>query len=817
MPDSLGSAVLDLTVDTKGFSRGLRSAEGEAKGFTSRTGGMFKSLGKAGLVGGAIAGVGALTAVVKVGIGEFKESTKVAAQTAAVLKSTGGAAGVSAKQVDSLATSIMNYSGIDDEAVKSGENLLLTFTNIRNEVGKGNDIFTQATKTLADMSVSLGQDTKTSAIQLGKALNDPIKGVTALQRVGVSFTAGQKEQIKALVGSGKSMEAQKLILKELNKEFGGSAEAAGKTLPGQLEILKQKFNNFAGDLVAKTIPILQQAIGWLKDHWPEIQAAIQQWWTNVKPILAALGDLIAAVAPIVKKMFDALLPVMRDFAQVIKGVVEVVAALLSGDWSKAWEGAKDIVFGVLNGIKDYLVAVPQLWWAAFGNVFDSVFVQPFQNAWNAVSSWVKEHWVGIVVGMVAGLPILAFKKLYETWGSDFVAKLQTEFGKVGTWISSTVAAWAGFIGALPSRILDFGASLLSRIQTVFSGGAVGGWIVGRVTEWAGFIADLPGKIADFGKSLLEKITGFVTNAGIGTWLSGKVDDFAGFFGGLPDKIASALKDGSQAALGKIKGWFSDLFGWLPGWAKDILGIKSPSTVFTEIGEHIVGGLIKGLGNMAGALKDKAAEVIGTPIDWAKKEIASIAGKLGAGGARGNVNVGFELFQKLSDQGNWGWTGSDWSALVALWNQESGWNQFAKNPSSGAYGIPQALPPTKMPAEAQEAGGSSVTAQIIWGLNYIRQRYGDPDTAWGGYYPRGGWYAKGGIFDRPTIIGVGEAGPEAVVPLSKGLGKPAGDLHVHVHAQTVIGGNLDQVAKDLAQPIRRELIRHSQRNAGHLFA
>ena len=68
-----------------------------------------------------------------------------AAQTNAVLKSTGGIAGVTSKNVDDLAKSMLNLTGIDDEATQGAENLLLTFTNIRNVVGKGNDIFDQAT------------------------------------------------------------------------------------------------------------------------------------------------------------------------------------------------------------------------------------------------------------------------------------------------------------------------------------------------------------------------------------------------------------------------------------------------------------------------------------------------------------------------------------------------------------------------------------------------------------------------------------------------------------------------------------------------
>src|SRR5262245_40276940 len=152
---------------------------------------------------------------------------------------------------------------------------------------------------------------KSSAIQLGKALNDPVKGVTALQRVGVSFTKGQKDQIKALVDSGRTMDAQKLILKELNKEFGGSAEAAGKPVPGQNSILKERFNNFSGDLVAKTIPILQKTIGWLRDHWPEIRAAFLQMWAAVQPALVAFGELVATVAGLIQKHWGTIGPILQ--------------------------------------------------------------------------------------------------------------------------------------------------------------------------------------------------------------------------------------------------------------------------------------------------------------------------------------------------------------------------------------------------------------------------------------------------------------------------------------------------------------------------
>ena len=91
---------------------------------------------------------------------------------------------------------------------------------------------------------------------------------------------------------------------------------------------------------------------------------------------------------------------------------------------------------------------------------------------------------------------------------------------------------------------------------------------------------------------------------------------------------------------------------------------------------------------------------------------------------------------------YGWnTGTQWSDLVSLWNQESGWNNVAENPTSHAYGIPQALPWTKMPQAAwpPRAGGrADPTAQIGWGLSYIKSTYGSPSGAWA-HEQANNWY------------------------------------------------------------------------------
>jgi hypothetical protein len=86
----------------------------------------------------------------------------------------------------------------------------------------------------------------------------------------------------------------------------------------------------------------------------------------------------------------------------------------------------------------------------------------------------------------------------------------------------------------------------------------------------------------------------------------------------------------------------------------------------------------------------------------------------------------KIGKELADTFGWG-TGLEWSALLELWNRESSWSNTARNPSSGAYGIPQALPPDKLPppGQAPPVGTSDARSQIAWGLNYIESRYRTP--------------------------------------------------------------------------------------------
>lgn len=209
-----GKSIRGFGKDVSSASRTMKLANGVHSKFASG----LSAVGGAAKLGAGI-GIFALGGIVRNSIKDWKEHLGVTRRTAAVIESTGHAARVSAKHVANLTDALETQTGMDNDVIQGGANMLLTFTNIRNGVGKTNKIFDEATKTTVGMAQALGTDPKQAALQLGKALNDPAKGLTKLQRIGVTFTDQQKKQVEALVKSGDTMAAQRIILKELNKEF----------------------------------------------------------------------------------------------------------------------------------------------------------------------------------------------------------------------------------------------------------------------------------------------------------------------------------------------------------------------------------------------------------------------------------------------------------------------------------------------------------------------------------------------------------------------------------------------------------------------
>lgn len=166
------------------------------------------------------------------------------------------------------------------------------------------------------------------------------------------------------------------------------------------------------------------------------------------------------------------------------------------------------------------------------------------------------------------------------------------------------------------------------------------------------------------------------------------------------------------------------------------GVDGPGLAMFGIGSILVYAGIKGY-SIPALLHNL---ILGQPIATGVTEINPIT-EIDITTADAPVPTGDNRALGRQLAAGYGWDGAEWTALETLWTRESGWNNHADNPTSHAYGIPQALPLTKMPKAAwpeSEGGTSDARTQIAWGLDYINNRYGSPTMAWA-FWQKNNWY------------------------------------------------------------------------------
>lgn len=294
------------------------TATDNASGVFDSVGGNMQSFGrglqKTGVslmaLGAPILGIGIKS------LQSFGASEKVAAQMAATIRSTGGAAGMSQVEMMGYANTMQNVTEYSDETVASGENVLLTFTNV------GKDVFPTAMNAALDLSTAMGQDLQTSVMQIGKAIDKPAEGMDSLTRAGIRFTDAQKDQIKAMVASGDTMGAQQIILQALQEKFGGSAIAAGQTFPGQLAIM----NNKIDDSTEKIGGALAPALGKIMEKLTPIIDGVTEWISKNPDLVIGVGA-VALGATVLGGVFTILGTIISVGGTLLTGVGALIGFL----------------------------------------------------------------------------------------------------------------------------------------------------------------------------------------------------------------------------------------------------------------------------------------------------------------------------------------------------------------------------------------------------------------------------------------------------------------------------------------------------------
>ena len=439
---SLGTAALGTAIDLAGLRHGQDQAHKETQGWLSGLqgsaakgfGGLQKAVG-AGLLGGlglVTAGFSGLAVAFSDSVDLARIQEDAEKQLAAVLASTGEAAGLTAAEVKGMAKELQGVTNFGDEAILTGQNLLLTFTGI------GEDVFPRATETMLDMATALGTDAKGSAIQLGKALNDPIAGISALSRVGVSFTEQQKEQIKALQESGDLMGAQTIILDELAKEFGGSARA----LVDPADQMKNAWNGLKETIGAGLLPVIE---GLYEKALPLVNQAIEKATGFISSFTGALSSGLNPIGALKTALYDT----FGEASMPILTVIDTVHNLIRA-------------FGVLWSGEGVFEDDPA-WMQALVKIHDTI-APIIEIVTNAIAQFVSWKDILIALGIVVAsivIPIL--------WGivaaaAPVIAVAAALVGAVALVRNAWENDWGGIRTALVTWWTDTGKPIFDQLR-----------------------------------------------------------------------------------------------------------------------------------------------------------------------------------------------------------------------------------------------------------------------------------------------------------------------------------------------------------------
>lgn len=595
MAGQSASIQIKILGDESSLKRSLDAAGSKLDSFSERT----KQVGQKLMTVGAGLTAGVTLPIVAMGglaVKAFAEAEQAQAQLEASLKSTGATAWTSADQIDTLASSMQDKLAIDGDLVKSGASVLLTFTNVQNKVGQGNDIFNRATLTAADMAAKLGTDLPAANMLLGKALNDPITGMTALRRAGVQLSEAQQKQVKDFMAVGDVASAQKVLLGELETQFGGSAEAAANTAAGGMEKLRLKFEDIQESIGERLVPWLEKLGGWLERG--------MQWWDSLgergQTIVLVMAAVAAAIGPVVT-VIGALVTAIGAIATPVGLVVAAIVALVAGlvylyktnDGFRAWvDGIVAVLREKLQVAFEYIqtVVIPALadafeWIKA--NVLPAVR-QAFEDLQPAIEQ------IGAAFG-----DLWEFIKVAVPATGKIIADVAHGIAAVFEWLAPVISVvWDTIVSQIEAAIAIVRA-VIQTVTAAIRGDWSGVWEGIRAIAagvWQGIVGLVSGALG-----VLRNIVSGALN-----WIGGV---FSSVWNGIRNATFSAFKTVTDIVWGAMNG--------------------ARNTVQGALGA--IGGLFAGVAGTASRALSSLADVVSAPFRAAGNAIrnawnSSIGGK-----------------------------------------------------------------------------------------------------------------------------------------------------------------------------------------------
>lgn len=556
----VGALRVTLGLDSAAFADGLSRAQkqlGDAGSRLQAIGSRMQGIGvgMSAAITAPLVGLGALA------VGEASEMRDALGQVNAALTSMGDTAGRSMDQLKTQADALAGSSLFEDDQILRGVTAnLLTFGNIAGQE------FDRAQQAAVNLATRLGTDLQSATILVGKALNDPVKGMAALGRAGIQLSDDQKTAIRTMVEMGDAAGAQGILLGELEKQFGGSAQAARDNAP-PMERMKLALAGLAGSIGEFLLPVLDRLASWFEgaagafgNMSPEMQkfAVIAGGVAAaIGPVLVALGAMVSAAGALAGAfagggVLAGLLPFLGPIGL---GIAAITAAfVLWGD---------DIV--------------PML--QAFGKQLADVIgpkVQPLFDAFKGLASSVGEVF-GAIFGAGGSLPVdleVVGQVISRVFGAavDLITGainvISNVLKAIGALLRGDFSAMWGYLGsAVMSVVRAIGNAFTTLLPNVSASVRA---LVAGVTEW------LQRRLGDVLKWVIDKVKAVgdaffkLYDAVVGhSYIPDMVEEIGQWIGKLEGNMVRPIQDATATASEAFGGMADDIGSKMEGLFKSI--------------------------------------------------------------------------------------------------------------------------------------------------------------------------------------------------------------------------------------------------------
>lgn len=453
----------------------LSAVDKASRVINATVGKVQKSLNKFGNY--AVIGGAAATMFFAKAVTAAEESEVATNRLQQVFKSMGQDYTTATRNAAAYASALQLQIGFEDEAIMAVQAKVATFEKAANATARANGIFNRATAAAFDMQAAGFGDAANNAVQLGKALNDPVKGVNALRRSGITFTDAERKKIAMLVKSNKTFEAQNMVMKAIEKQVGGVAKATvtnsqkmrlawGEVMErigtGLLPVV-ERLTNF---MLNKLIPTVSKFVD---EHpklvkWLAIGAAALLAVGTAAKVVAFLfsGPLVTAIKLVGKVMLKN--PILLVIAAIAFGVYKII---------KHWNKIKGFFKGLWAGIK-------QTFKAAFKSMifFAAMPVMVILQKWSVIKTFFANVWSGIkeaaaaawnAIGNAITAPITWIREKWEaltSWFTKTWGKIKNFFGSLWKGIKNTATDFAMGPANLILKTQDKIAALTQRTVAV---------------------------------------------------------------------------------------------------------------------------------------------------------------------------------------------------------------------------------------------------------------------------------------------------------------------------------------------------------------